>query len=484
MSSLRWTLPGFFIGLVLFLAPGCGTGAEKCNASTCPAGCCTLDGRCDPGTQNNACGLSGALCQTCSGADHCSGGVCTPLSGQKVDAGTTDAGNSDGGTGDGGTGDGGTSDGGVTCDSTNCNTCCVNDQCVTQVNNLTCGTGGNTCQTCTGAQTCTSGVCQDNSCTGCVSSSGACLTTAEQNNTQCGSGGVTCATCPSGTACQNGTCVTTGGCTSCSTGCCSGTTCLPGTSLTACGSSGNACTSCSSGQSCTATATGGQCQTTTTAQVGSACTSNSQCTALGTGAYCKLTNTLNTASYPGGYCTKPCMAVADCGASATCADFREFGEADFFCISTSCTLCSSRGAGYTCHGQNLCWLTTLPPNPVAPANLIGSACTSNSQCQNGGAYTPGDCLPSSNGFTGGYCFGTCTYNTMSCGSGAVCLSAGNNTNVCLRSCSAPGGGQSTCRTGYVCYDYGQATGYCWPNCNNPGGSCGTSFTCQASGYCQ
>jgi hypothetical protein len=82
-------------------------------------------------------------------------------------------------------------------------------------------------------------------CTGCVDAAGSCQT--GTTVTACGSGGNACVACGTNQSCVNGACVTT----PCS-GCIDAAgTCQSGTTVTACGSGGNACVACGDGQTCT-----------------------------------------------------------------------------------------------------------------------------------------------------------------------------------------------------------------------------------------
>jgi hypothetical protein len=61
-------------GLSLTLFLGCGetiNGMGRCSPSTCH-GCCDLQGVCEPGTADLACGTGGAACQTCQSPQTCS----------------------------------------------------------------------------------------------------------------------------------------------------------------------------------------------------------------------------------------------------------------------------------------------------------------------------------------------------------------------------------------------------------------------------
>jgi hypothetical protein len=43
---------------------------EACSTTNCP-GCCDSNGRCQPGTTNEACGIHGGVCQTCVAPRTC-----------------------------------------------------------------------------------------------------------------------------------------------------------------------------------------------------------------------------------------------------------------------------------------------------------------------------------------------------------------------------------------------------------------------------
>ena len=58
-------------------ATGGGTSGGTCGAASC-SGCC-LGGRCEPGSENGACGAGGAVCVACSEADTCENQMCRPL---------------------------------------------------------------------------------------------------------------------------------------------------------------------------------------------------------------------------------------------------------------------------------------------------------------------------------------------------------------------------------------------------------------------
>ena len=49
--------------LVTLLFAGCPKEEPPCNATTCPDGCCTSAGVCQPGNDKAACGTGGLFCR-------------------------------------------------------------------------------------------------------------------------------------------------------------------------------------------------------------------------------------------------------------------------------------------------------------------------------------------------------------------------------------------------------------------------------------
>jgi serine protease len=120
-------------------------------------------------------------------------------------------------------------------------------------------------------------------------------------------------------------------------------------------------------------------------------------------------------------------------------------------------------------------LVPLAPIDDTPTLVVGSACSSDADCPDGGRCVLG--------YPGGYCTRDC--NTQACPAGSKCYAVGSGSDkVCIQSCSGPNQGQSTCRSSYVCYDDEAGGGQCLPNCTVLSNICGTSFRCNANGYCQ
>lgn len=260
-----------------------------------------------------------------------------------------------------------------------------------------------------------------------------------------------------------------------------GTSCITtgSQSNSACGLSGAACSSCGSSQSCTA----GSCITQTGAGVGGACSNGTDCG----GDTCKTLSATGNITYPGGSCTRTCTTSSSCGTGAGCFTLTGY-ETGGLCLKR-CTTAADCRAGYDCYqfsaGVNACWVANQP------ATRIGSACTTDSACQNPPTFG-GVCQTQTlsdgglSGFTGGYCFAYCSSSRdCSADGGATCYDVGfTNGGLCYQNCTV--GTSGRCRAGYVCQPLavGSTAGTCDPDCNNPGGRCPVGKTCQASGLCQ
>ena len=463
MKNMKHLLAGFAIGVVMAVAPSCGT-AKNCSATTCASGCCDAKGECQLGTSNGACGQLGGTCAVCQIAQACNLGTCSQTtsngggngggsgggSGGGVTGGGTGGGVTGGGTGGGVTGGGtgggvtgGGTGGGVTGGGTG--------------GGVTGGGGGSTCDGCFFQGTC---IIRANS----------------NNNTICGEGGVQCATCTGTANCVNYVC--TGG--------------------TGGGTGGGVPTGGGTGGG---GATGLQ-------PIGGACATAGNCQ---TGLTCKQTTTRGDATYPGGYCTKACAMQTDCGTGNDCiggaqSALQFYGESTGFCVSE----CLSAGtqsncrSGYLCEfnaaGQpGLCWLNPIPPfSGGGQATNSGNPCTADT-CQPSNvnpllSFCFDATMPDGgfSGWTGGNCSADCSYDNVGtfCGPTATCITLGqapNTSEVCLGTCSGPGT-RSTCRAGYSCFglrapDGGvSATSICYPDCTITGCQAGTCNT--TSGQCQ
>ncbi|HXN33009.1 MAG TPA: hypothetical protein VN894_14160, partial [Polyangiaceae bacterium] len=277
--------------------------AASCSRSSCPMGCCDLNGRCQAGIAPTACGGGGQACQSCVA----SGLVCTAQQCATTSCGPADCagcclgalclpGNATTACGEKGSqcadcsatgaqcaatpGAGGACAAMApsTCDSTSCPAgCCdANGVCQMGTTDVACGTFGSACENCTSfgpgrigigrggpipfQLRCTNQVCIPpppcNCTTGCCDATGACQPGA--SDTECGTPYISCENCTlSGTQCSNQQCgasLDAGVCNaqSCPSGCCdSFGQCQQGITSTACGNSGTNCQTClASNQTC------------------------------------------------------------------------------------------------------------------------------------------------------------------------------------------------------------------------------------------
>jgi hypothetical protein len=209
-----------------------------CNATTCSQGCCSADGTCVSGKQQNACGAEGQSCQVCPPGTLCQGGGCLQYQ--------------------------------ANCGPTNCPGCCSGSEfCwVTGRGEYTCGRDGQGCQLCPGqcvAQDGGGGLCNGvqscnpGNCFGCCAGD-VCM--AGDLSDQCGNAGEPCHSCGGDLQCgsvangNGGQCVDGGTCgPGTCPGCCDGLACAYGNQDTACGSHGAACEDCTTdGLTCVANA--------------------------------------------------------------------------------------------------------------------------------------------------------------------------------------------------------------------------------------
>jgi hypothetical protein len=101
MKTIRFALTaGVLLGLGMAFSQCGGTSNNtgKCDATTCPNGCCNAAGQCTAGTTLNACGKGGAACEQCAPGKACIAQVC---------GGSATGGGTGGGSGE--------TDGGIAC---------------------------------------------------------------------------------------------------------------------------------------------------------------------------------------------------------------------------------------------------------------------------------------------------------------------------------------------------------------------------------
>ncbi|MBL8911701.1 MAG: hypothetical protein JNM17_13500 [Archangium sp.] len=324
------------------------------------------------------------------------------------------------------------------CGPQNCDGCCdsAKNTCVKKPNNnnnTTCGSAGNACIDCTtSAATCNMG-----QCSGTGAGGGGGGTTGGGGGTTGGGGG---------------------GCDGCRlpTG-----TCVPSQSTTTsnCGLGGVSCVACATGELCMQ----GTCMMPPPmARVGSTCTSDMECQAgLGAQGRCKQMTSSGNATYSQGYCTVGCGTTA-CPAGSTCVGAANYGEDDVICMDNCTPPSDPCRSGYTCYtvgSSRACWIAPLPMRDAGvPADKVGNACTSDSECQNPPADR-GLCLTREGNFDwqsrGGYCSRIDCVNDSECSAdgGALCLNiTSSGGGACVDVCPAASAdaGQSDCRNGFSC----------------------------------
>ena len=450
------------------------------------------------------------------------------------------------------------------CKTPNCTTCTSAGNCLTALTNTACGNGGISCIDCTaaGGATCNTatGVCTGGSCASgqCRSASGACVT--GNTNGACGTSG-SCTSCSSGQVCTNGQCMTGGagggsgagggmgsgtcpGGAPCSTGCCSGQQCIALSFQSAmnCGTSAATCATCSTGQLCTAGVCGGTGGGsgsgggtggagaggaggaggggTTAGVLGAACVNDTDCGGIvvsmldqadGYKPFCKKTMNPTGHAYPGGMCTRRCVAGSMCGTGNTC-DFADgpFGEIDNICLP-GCSMAVPCRPGFKCYdyGTNDACYPFFPdggnigPFDPGPGNSDGGAaqpCTDSTQCAPqtpppalGFCFLPTTADGGPSAFVGGQCSAQCNTALIDawCGENGACNGfIGPTTStgpsvvfICQQECTrADAGVRSTCRTGYACN--APVNGVCSPRCDNPGAGCVAPRVCNTTtGLC-
>ena len=119
---------------------GCG---KTCTTSSC-TGCCNGT-KCEPGTNDNACGKAGGACSDCTLTP---GGTCKPDG--SCSTCSPNCTNQCSGASDGC---------GGTCGGGSCSGCCLGTACNPGTADNACGTGGGTCTVCASPKSCVSGSC-------------------------------------------------------------------------------------------------------------------------------------------------------------------------------------------------------------------------------------------------------------------------------------------------------------------------------------
>ena len=378
-----------------------------CTASSCPRGCCDSGGNCRAGTARDACGTFGETCDDCPregfplcdgtarscarvvercDASTCADGCCSIVNGAPVCL----RGDAAGACGTGGETCQNCGDAGLTCDGTTgsctgapCNAetcptgCCLGNECRDGLDETTCGGGGAECENCdatgrsctadaqTGGGLCTgTPTCSAANCSGCCDGE-FCLPGGDVS--ACGGGAATCDVCDSGEACVLGRCEPVGGCNAqtCGTGCCLGNDCLPGTDTNACGVGGGQCENCQIGnEACTAQACAPVACSAATCPNG--CCNGDTC----------VPQADTSCGAPGGACI-------DCAATGLVC---EAGACTVPCNATTCSGCCSGNvceAGFlndSCgSGGNACTSCTAVAS-ICDVDALPRACVGTTDC--------------------------------------------------------------------------------------------------------
>src|SRR5581483_6086613 len=195
--------------------------AKACEAN-CPLGCCDLDGICETGLKDSACGAAGRSCRACRSVDSCvtladgSGGSCVGFQHAPCNP--------------------------------MCSGCCQGMNTCIDLANISaqaCGTGGETCSVCAPGDVCKGECahpqpsCGPSNCAGCCIDGAYCAV--GTNNNACGQAGQACQQCSDTARCQSrpsggGHCGDGQSCgpLNCG-GCCTDGECVPGYSTSLCG---------------------------------------------------------------------------------------------------------------------------------------------------------------------------------------------------------------------------------------------------------
>ncbi len=175
-------------------------------------------------------------------------------------------------------------------------------------------------------------------CSGCRSSSGACLN--GTTSAACGSGGMACMACQNGQLCDESRCVDPPSCNADNCpGCCQGTTCVMTSSDSACGKEGNACQDCSvNNATCNADK---QCESPCGPEnCAGCCTQSGQC----------ISGDLEASCGKGGQACEICAGDFDCETLDSGDPTVAAGQ----CVNTSCAAtCDGCCDGDRCREGNL-----------------------------------------------------------------------------------------------------------------------------------
>ena len=336
---------------------GIVTPGPRCSAATC-TGCCDVNGRCQQGGADFACGQSGQACANCTGfAGRCIFNGCVVL------------------------------DEPVGCSASNCVGCCTPQGfCATGTSNQACGPRGSICAACVTGTGCEGQRCVPqcgaSSCSGCCDQNAVCLPGV--SDSACGRGGDACQRCEPSTICRSsGRCVARPTCSTCTEGqCCLNGFCA-GTTADLCATTGvpNAeCRFCPAPGACGGGTERGFCVNAGTRPLGAPCLWDGECAA---GAGSGRPTCLTGLAWPGGYCSDTCTATT-CLAPDLCWTF----QSQNICLKG----CSTPGASCGDAGTVCDVVGSSTSSACIPKCTPASA---GAQCASGRCHGDGRCCGSS-----------------------------------------------------------------------------------------
>lgn len=332
---------------------GIVTPGPRCSSATCN-GCCDVNGRCQAGSLNVACGTQGSACTNCTGRGvQCVFGTCVFL------------------------------DEPARCSAATCSGCCTAEGfCNPGTADTSCGPRGTTCTACDPGFGCERQECvrrcDGNNCSGCCDVNRVCVQ--GLTNSACGRAGVACQTCPASWTCRpSGVCVVPPNCSTCQVGeCCSKGVCIP-VGADTCAATGipNAeCRVCQRPGACGGGTERGFCVNAGTRPLGAPCLWDGEC-AAGTGS--GRPTCLTGPAWPNGYCSDACTS-ASCAAPNVCETF----QSQAVCLKGCSTPGTSCGdAGTVCELMSDATSSACVPR-CTPANAAfqcaSARCNSDGRC--------------------------------------------------------------------------------------------------------
>ncbi len=474
-------------------AGNCGTCGNTCNlanaSQACSGGACAIGscnagfGNCDNQVANGcetnlnttvtSCGTCGNTCNLPNSAEACNNGACA--------IGTCDAGFGN-------------------CDNQTANGCEINLG--TNVGN--CGTCGNACNLANASQACSGGACAIGSCDAGFGNcdnqvANGCETNLDTTVTSCGTCGNACSFANAGASCSSGTCAL-GTCASgfgnCDNQAANGCETNLDTTVTSCGSCGNACNLPNATPSCS----GGACAVSScsmpfancNAQPADGCEVNLTTNVLncgGCGNVCNLPNAVPS-------CSSGLCAVATCQPGFSDCD----GIAANGCeVDIANGIGNCGGCGIVCSPSNATGVCTAGTCQVATCNagfsncngLPVDGCEVNTQTSVGNCGGCGQiCAPANS--TGQCSAGTCVIGSCNAGysncNGSQADGCEINTSADVQNCGTCGNNCAVSCAGNTALTQCNSGACVIQSCQggyfNVDGLCSGGCECQASGVSQ